>query len=48
MLMLSGGAVPWDELRKWSEVRRLAAVVAIGELNGRSYDWERQIWREAA
>ena len=46
MLLLSGGAVPWDTLRTWSARRRYAAVVALRELRGEVFDWSSQTWRQ--
>jgi hypothetical protein len=44
MLLLSEAGVPWDELRTWSRTRRLAAVVALGEIKGRYFNWHTMQW----
>ncbi len=44
ILLLAGRGVPWSEIMSWSEARRLAAVVAIGEMQGREFDWGAGRW----
>jgi hypothetical protein len=44
MLILAGGGVPWDVALKWSPVRRFAAVIALGELKGGTFNWDRLEW----
>jgi uncharacterized protein (DUF1684 family) len=44
MLLLLKSGVPWHQYRKWSNARRKAAVIALGEMEGRTYDWLGDRW----
>ena len=46
MLVLLGAGVPWSELRTWSDTRRLAGCVALGEIKGGSFNWYTGHWDE--
>ena len=47
MLFLVRNGAPWAEVRAMSAERRLACVVALGELDGRVWDWDALRWVEA-
>ncbi len=38
--------VPWSEVWTMSRARKWAFIVAAGEIEGGSYDWNTQRWRE--
>ena len=44
MLFLARNGVPWAEVKRMSAARRLACVVAVGELDGRGWDWHTMRW----
>ncbi|MBV1829723.1 hypothetical protein HNW77_01375 [Komagataeibacter sp. AV436] len=41
---LVGHGVPWDVAMSMPRVRRMAFLVAFGELAGGRYDWSTQQW----
>jgi hypothetical protein len=43
MLLVTNG-VPYSEAMNWSQARRIAALVAIGESKGQTFDWDRMAW----
>ncbi len=45
-LVLARNGVPWDEVCRMTPTRRLASVVAIGEMDGGEFDWSWLCWRE--
>ena len=38
--------VPYERALSWSDARRFAWYVALGEIKGGRFDWERLAWRE--
>ena len=44
-MFLSNG-VPYQEALKLSPIRRLAYVVALGEIRGNKFDWDNMRWKE--
>jgi hypothetical protein len=46
MLILARNGVPWDEVARMTPTRRLAAVVALREMDGEEFDWTAMRWRE--
>ena len=38
--------VPWNEAWALSRARRWAIIVALGEMDGGSFDWDAMRWRE--
>lgn len=44
MLFLARGGVPWHEIMKMSDQRRIACCVALGELDGFIFDWAGLTW----
>lgn len=44
MLLLAGNGVPMEKSARWSRARRRAAVIAIGEMEGGTYDWIAGRW----
>jgi hypothetical protein len=46
MVILLQNGVPYDVIMKMSDVRRVAMVVAIGELKGGRYNWETSAWEK--
>jgi hypothetical protein len=45
-LRLVKSGVPWDEVWNMSPTRRLALVVAFGEIDGGEFDWRLMQWRQ--
>ena len=37
--------VPYDVAARMSPVRRMAFIVAFGELKGHSFDWDHMRWK---
>ena len=37
---------PWLDLREASSDRRLAVIVAAGEIDGREFDWDALRWKD--
>ncbi len=48
MIRLAKIGVPWDVAKRMSPTRRLAAIVAAGEIDGREFDWDNMRWRDDA
>ncbi len=46
ILKLVGAGVPYDVALNWTPARRLAALVAVGELAGGVFDWNRLAWND--
>ncbi|MFI4985822.1 MAG: hypothetical protein ACHQF3_00100 [Alphaproteobacteria bacterium] len=46
MLALVKAGVPWEVATKLSPARRLAYIVALGELQGGKFDWDTMSWKE--
>ncbi len=38
-VVLAASGIPWAEVRSWSQGRRLAALIAIGESRGGTMNW---------
>ena len=47
MIVLAQNGVPWHEAEEWSQARRVAAIIAIGELDGRTFEWTTGRWLDA-
>lgn len=48
MLRLTEYGVPWDVAWGMSPVRRLACLIAGGEMRGGTYLWDRDEWQQKA
>jgi hypothetical protein len=46
-LRLVKQGVPWNEAWNMSPARRLACLIAFGEMDGGIFDWQSLCWREA-
>jgi hypothetical protein len=46
VLRLTQNGVPWDHAWSVSDTRRLAYLVAIGEMNGGRFSWENRRWED--
>jgi hypothetical protein len=46
ILRLVKHGVPWDVAWKMSPTRRLAYVVAFGEIDGGRFDWSTKTWSD--
>ena len=46
VMRLLGYGVPWDAAWAMSPARRLAFIVAAGEINGGEFDWRAKRWKE--
>ena len=46
MLFLVKNGVPYDVAMRLSPTRRVAYVVAIGELAGGAFDWRTMSWKD--
>lgn len=40
VLFLLKSGVPWELINSWSTARRIAAVVALREMQGDVFDWD--------
>ncbi len=43
-MALASRGVPVEVAARWSDARRVAALVAIGEYEGGTFDWRKMAW----